>query len=338
MKKTALITGVTGQDGSYLAELLLSKHYAVHGLVRRSSSPNTKRVAHLLGAELDFTLHYGDLCDAISLNQIVKRVQPDEIYNLAAQSDVGVSFELPEYTADVNSLGCLRLLEAVRACDLTRTVKFYQASTSELFGKVREIPQNEQTPFCPRSPYAAAKQFAYWLTVNYREAYGMFAVNGILFNHESPRRGHNFVTRKTTLAAGRIKNGTQKCLYLGNLDAKRDWGHAKDYVRGMWLMLQGDDPEDFVISTEETHTVREFVELAFRVLGMHLKWSGRGREEVGTADGKVVVRVDAKFFRPTEVDILLGDCSAIKKKLNWAPEYSFQALVEEMTRSDSSGL
>ena len=343
MMKKALITGITGQDGSYLAEFLLEKGYEVHGIVRRSSTFNRGRIEHLYLARHikdqkdngGLTLHYGDLTDSSSLMCILQAVQPDEIYNLAAQSHVKVSFEVPEYTAEVDAVGTLRLLEAVR--NLGLKARIYQASTSELFGKVVEVPQKETTPFYPRSPYGVAKQYGYWITKNYREAYGLFAVNGILFNHESERRGENFVTRKITLGACRIKMGMQDKLYLGNLDARRDWGYAKDYVECMWLMLQHPVPEDFVIATGEYHTVREFATLAFAEAGINLRWEGSGVEEKGidTATGKVLVEVDPKFFRPTEVEQLLGDPSKAKALLGWNPrKTTFEELVRLMVRSD----
>ncbi len=343
MIKKALITGITGQDGSYLAEFLLEKGYEVHGIVRRSSTFNRGRIEHLSLARHikdqkdngGLTLHYGDLTDSSSLMCILQAVQPDEIYNLAAQSHVKVSFEVPEYTAEVDAVGTLRLLEAVR--NLGLKARIYQASTSELFGKVVEVPQKETTPFYPRSPYGVAKQYGYWITKNYREAYGLFAVNGILFNHESERRGENFVTRKITLGACRIKQGMQDKLYLGNLDARRDWGYAKDYVECMWLMLQHPVPEDFVIATGEYHTVREFCTLAFAEAGITLRWEGSGVEEKGidTATGKVLVEVDPKFFRPTEVEQLLGDPSKAKALLGWNPrKTTFEELVRLMVRSD----
>ena len=343
MIKKALITGITGQDGSYLAEFLLEKGYEVHGIVRRSSTFNRGRIEHLYLARHikdqkdngGLTLHYGDMTDSSSLMCILQAVQPDEIYNLAAQSHVKVSFEVPEYTAEVDAVGTLRLLEAVR--NLGLKARIYQASTSELFGKVVEVPQKETTPFYPRSPYGVAKQYGYWITKNYREAYGLFAVNGILFNHESERRGENFVTRKITLGACRIKQGMQDKLYLGNLDARRDWGYAKDYVECMWLMLQHPVPEDFVIATGEYHTVREFCTLAFAEAGITLRWEGSGVEEKGidTATGKVLVEVDPKFFRPTEVEQLLGDPSKAKALLGWNPrKTTFEELVRLMVRSD----
>ena len=343
MMKKALITGITGQDGSYLAEFLLEKGYEVHGIVRRSSTFNRGRIEHLYLARHikdqkdngGLTLHYGDMTDSSSLMCILQAVQPDEIYNLAAQSHVKVSFEVPEYTAEVDAVGTLRLLEAVR--NLGLKARIYQASTSELFGKVVEVPKKETTPFYPRSPYGVAKQYGYWITKNYREAYGLFAVNGILFNHESERRGENFVTRKITLGACRIKQGMQDKLYLGNLDARRDWGYAKDYVECMWLMLQHPVPEDFVIATGEYHTVREFCTLAFAEAGITLRWEGSGVEEKGidTATGKVLVEVDPKFFRPTEVEQLLGDPSKAKALLGWNPrKTTFEELVRLMVRSD----
>ena len=343
MMKKALITGITGQDGSYLAEFLLEKGYEVHGIVRRSSTFNRGRIEHLYLARHikdqkdngGLTLHYGDMTDSSSLMCILQAVQPDEIYNLAAQSHVKVSFEVPEYTAEVDAVGTLRLLEAVR--NLGLKARIYQASTSELFGKVVEVPQKETTPFYPRSPYGVAKQYGYWITKNYREAYGLFAVNGILFNHESERRGETFVTRKITLGACRIKQGMQDKLYLGNLDARRDWGYAKDYVECMWLMLQHPVPEDFVIATGEYHTVREFATLAFAEAGINLRWEGSGVEEKGidTATGKVLVEVDPKFFRPTEVDQLLGDPTKARTLLGWNPrKTTFEDLVRLMVRSD----
>ncbi|MCQ4088811.1 GDP-mannose 4,6-dehydratase [Saccharibacillus sp. JS10] len=339
-RKKALITGITGQDGAYLAELLLGKGYEVHGIKRRSSSFNTDRIDHLYqdphDSETVFRLHYGDLTDSTNLIRIIQDVQPDEIYNLAAQSHVKVSFDTPEYTANSDAIGTLRLLEAIRILGMTDRVKFYQASTSELYGDVQETPQTEKTPFYPRSPYAAAKLYAYWITVNYREAYNMFACNGILFNHESPVRGETFVTRKITRAAARIKFGLQEKLYLGNMDAKRDWGYAGDYVEAMWKMLQQDQPEDFVIATGETHTVREFVEVAFRHAGIELTWEGSGIQEkaIDSSTGKTVVEVDSNYFRPTEVDLLLGDPSKAAAVLNWKPKVTFQRLVDLMMEED----
>ena len=338
-KKVALITGVTGQDGAYLAELLLEKGYAVHGIKRRSSLFNTDRIDHLYQdpheANRRFFLHHGDMTDSSSLTRIIQQVQPDEIYNLAAQSHVAVSFEEPEYTANSDALGALRVLEAIRILGLEKKTRFYQASTSELYGLVQEIPQKESTPFYPRSPYAVAKLYAYWITVNYREAYGMYACNGILFNHESPRRGETFVTRKITRALARIKLGLQSCLYLGNLDARRDWGHAKDYVEMQWLMLQQDQPEDFVIATGIQYSVREFVDAAARELELSIRWEGQGVDEKGfAADGRCIVAVDPKYFRPTEDETLLGDASKAHAKLGWKPRISFDQLVQEMVRED----
>jgi len=336
--KKALITGITGQDGSYLAEFLLNKGYEVHGVKRRTSLFNTNRIDHLYQDphihKRNFILHHGDLTDTSSLIKIIQNVQPDEIYNLAAQSHVAVSFEVPEYTANSDALGTLRILEAIRILKLEKKTKFYQASTSELFGKVVDIPQNETTPFYPRSPYAAAKLYAYWITVNYREAYNIYACNGILFNHESPVRGETFVTRKITRALTRIKLGLQKTLYLGNLDAMRDWGHAKDYVEVQWLMLQQKTPEDFVISTGQQYSVRDFVNIAAKELGYKIIWKGKGKNEKGLVDGKVIIKVDKNYFRPTEVETLLGDASKAKRKLGWEPKISFKKLVSEMVRED----
>ncbi len=340
MAKSALITGVTGQDGAYLAELLLSKGYSVHGVKRRASSFNTDRIDHLYQdpheKHVRFKLHYGDLTDSTNLIRIIQEVQPDEIYNLAAQSHVAVSFETPEYTANSDAVGTLRVLEAIRILGLERRTRFYQASTSEMFGKVQEIPQRESTPFYPRSPYGAAKVYAYWITVNYREAYGLFACNGILFNHESPLRGETFVSRKITRALARIRVGLQDILHLGNLDSKRDWGHARDYVRAQWLMLQHDVPEDFVIATGSQHSVRDFVVAAGALLDMRIEWRGRGVEEIGidAATGREIVRVDPRYFRPTEVDSLLGDARKAREKLGWTAEVSFPDLVEEMVATD----
>jgi len=334
--KTALITGITGQDGSYLAEFLLEKDYAVHGVVRRSSEDRRKRLGYLEGRE-NFRVHYGDMTDSISLARIVSAVKPDEIYNLAAQSHVQVSFEVPEYTADADAVGTLRLLEAVRMAGLEKSCKFYQASTSELFGKVQEVPQSETTPFYPYSPYAAAKQYAYWIVRNYREAYGIFASNGILFNHESERRGETFVTRKITLAAANIAAGKQDKLYLGNLDSLRDWGYAKDYVECMWLILQYERPDDFVIATGEQHSVREFCTLAFHYAGMELEWQGEGIEEKGIdlKTGRVLVEVSPEFFRPTDVVTLLGNPAKAKRELGWNPrKTSFEELVKRMVEHD----
>ncbi len=346
--KKALVTGITGQDGAYLAEFLLGKGYEVHGIKRRASLFNTDRIDHLYQdpheKDRRFILHYGDLTDSTNLIRIIQDVQPDELYNLAAQSHVAVSFESPEYTANSDALGTLRLLEAIRILGLGDKTRFYQASTSELFGKVREIPQKETTPFYPRSPYAVAKLYAYWITVNYREAYGIYACNGILFNHESPIRGETFVSRKITRAAARIALGLQDCLYLGNLDARRDWGHARDYVEMQWLMLQQDRPEDFVIATGIQHSVREFAQLAFNELGISIRWQGQGRDEVGIAhaekadlaflDGKTIVRVDPRYYRPTEVESLLGDPAKAREKLGWEPRISFEEMVRAMVRKD----
>jgi GDPmannose 4,6-dehydratase len=339
-KRVAFITGVTGQDGAYLAQLLLGKGYEVHGVKRRSSSFNTERVDHLYHdpheGGVRFFLHYGDMTDATNLIRIVQEVQPTEIYNLAAQSHVQVSFETPEYTANADALGTLRLLEAIRILRMESAVRFYQASTSELYGKVHEVPQRETTPFYPRSPYAAAKLYAYWMTVNYREAYGMHASNGILFNHEGPTRGETFVTRKITRAVAAIEHGLQDKLYLGNLDAKRDWGHARDFVEGMWLILQQAVPDDYVLATGETHSVREFVEKAFAQVGRRIEWRGSGRDEKGieAGSGRSLVEIDPRYFRPTEVDILCGDPSKARAKLGWSHKVSFEALVSEMVKSD----
>ncbi|WP_027685893.1 GDP-mannose 4,6-dehydratase [Rhizobium leguminosarum] len=340
MTKTALITGVTGQDGAYLAELLLSKSYIVHGIKRRSSSFNTGRIEHIYQdpheAHPRFILHYGDMVDSTNLLRIVQQTQPDEIYNLAAQSHVGVSFETPEYTADADGIGTLRLLEAIRILGLEGKTRFYQASTSELYGLVQQVPQNETTPFYPRSPYAAAKLYAYWIVVNYREAYGMHASNGILFNHESPLRGETFVTRKITMAVAAIHLGLQDKLFLGNLDAKRDWGHAREYVEGMWLMLQQDKPDDYVLATGETTSVRQFVEWAFADVGMTLEWKGSGIDEKGydAASGVCLVEIDPRYFRPTEVDLLLGDPSKARQKLGWQHKIAVRELAAEMVCED----
>jgi GDPmannose 4,6-dehydratase len=340
LSKVALITGVTGQDGAYLAELLLAKGYIVHGIKRRSSSFNTGRIEHLYQDPHEpdprFILHYGDMTDATNLIRIVQETQPDEIYNLAAQSHVQVSFETAEYTANADGIGTLRLLEAIRLLKLTDRTRFYQASTSELFGLVQEVPQKETTPFYPRSPYAAAKLYAYWITVNYREAYGMHASNGILFNHESPIRGETFVTRKITRAVAAIHHGLQDRLYLGNLDSRRDWGHARDYVRGMWQIVQQDTPSDFVLATGETHTVRKFVELAFAEVGRSIEWHGEGVEETGrdAATGAVLVEVDPRYFRPTEVELLIGDPTKARTVLGWTHEIGLADLVREMVRED----
>ena len=338
MKKKGLITGITGQDGSYLAEFLLNKGYKVHGIKRRASLINTDRIDHLYQdpheQNLNFILHHGDLTDATSLIRIIQEIQPDEIYNLAAQSHVAVSFEEPEYTANSDALGALRILEAIRILKLEKKTKYYQASTSELYGSVKETPQTEKTPFYPRSPYGVAKLYAYWITINYREAYGIFACNGILFNHESPVRGETFVTRKITRALARIKLGVQKDLYLGNLNALRDWGHAKDYVEAQWLMLQQNKPEDFVIATGKQYSVRDFINLASKNLDMKIEWKGKKLKEVGSYNGKDIIKVDSKYFRPTEVKTLLGDATKAKKKLKWAPKISFAQLVKEMVDED----
>ncbi len=347
--KIALITGVTGQDGSYLAEFLLEKGYIVHGIKRRGSSFNTSRIDHIVEEiyepNVRFFLHYGDMADSTNLIRIIQEVQPDEIYNLAAMSHVKVSFDTPEYTANIDGVGALRLLEAIRILGLEKKTKIYQASTSELYGLVQEIPQKETTPFYPRSPYAIAKMYAYWITVNYREAYGIFACNGILFNHESPRRGETFVTRKITIAIAKIALGIQHKMYLGNLSAKRDWGHAKDYIEAMWLILQADTPEDWVIATGITTEIREFLKIAFAELGIEIEFKGKGINEVAYVEkctnsqyqlekGKIVVEVDAQYFRPTEVELLIGDASKAKKKLNWQPKYDLKSLVKDMIQCD----
>ena len=336
--KKALITGVTGQDGSYLAEFLLNKNYEVHGIKRRTSLINTDRIDHLYEepheTDRKFILHHGDLTDSTSLIRIIQEVQPDEIYNLAAQSHVAVSFEEPEYTANSDAIGALRILEAIRILKLEKKTKYYQASTSELYGAVQETPQTEKTPFYPRSPYGVAKLYAYWITINYREAYGIYACNGILFNHESPVRGETFVTRKITRALARIKLGLKKDLYLGNLNALRDWGHAKDYVEAQWLMLQQKKPEDFVIATGKQYSVRDFINLAAKQLDMKIEWNGKDLNEVGLSEGKDIIKIDPRYFRPTEVETLLGDASKAKKKLNWSPKISFEQLVEEMVDED----
>lgn len=347
--KKALITGITGQDGSYLAELLLEKGYEVHGIKRRASSFNTERIDHLYQDphidNYNFKLHYGDLSDSTNIIRLVQEIQPDEIYNLGAQSHVKVSFDSPEYTANVDALGTLRILDAIKMLGLEKKTKFYQASTSELYGLVQEVPQSEATPFYPRSPYAVAKMYGYWITINYREAYNIFATNGILFNHESPRRGETFVTRKITRAVARIALGLQETTYLGNMDAQRDWGHAKDYVEAMWLILQQKKPEDYVISTGEMHSVREFVQLAFEEIGVNLEFKGEGTKEVAIVKevnnpdckcvvGQEVVKVDERYFRPTEVEQLLGDCTKAKTQLNWEPKYNLQQLVQEMVQAD----
>jgi GDPmannose 4,6-dehydratase len=340
MTKTALITGITGQDGAYLADLLLSKGYTVHGLKRRSSSFNSARIDHIYRDPHDstnrFSIHYGDMTDSTNLIRVIQEVQPDEIYNLAAQSHVQVSFETPEYTANADATGTLRVLEAIRILGLGKQTRFYQASTSELYGKVQEIPQKETTPFYPRSPYGVAKLYAYWITVNYREAYGLHASNGILFNHESPIRGETFVTRKITRAVASIELGVQKTLYIGNLDSQRDWGHARDYVEGMWRILQQDEPDDYVLATGEMHSVREFIELAFAQVGRRIVWEGKGVDEVGRdeATGNALVKIDSYYFRPTEVDLLLGDASKARRVLGWQHTVKFHELVEEMVKSD----
>lgn len=336
--KKALITGITGQDGSYLAELLLEKGYEVHGIIRRSSSFNTGRINHLYqdrhAKDVSLFLHYGDLADSSNISRLIEKIQPDEIYHLGAQSHVKVSFDMPEYTADVTGLGTLRILDAIRESGVK--TKFYQASSSEMFGLVQEVPQKETTPFYPRSPYGCAKVYGYWITKNYRESYGLFACNGILFNHESPRRGETFVTRKITRGLARIMHGLDETLYLGNLDAKRDWGYAKDYVEGMWLMLQQETPDDFVLATNETHTVREFIEESCRVLGVDLEWRGEGVNEKGidTKTGKAIIEIDPKYFRPAEVDLLIGDSSKAKKVLGWTPKTTFKDLVKLMIDAD----
>jgi len=341
-RKVALITGITGQDGSYLTEFLLEKGYSVHGIIRRSSSFNTGRIEHLYKDQHErpnMVLHYGDLTDSTNLVHIVSQVLPTEIYNLGAQSHVKVSFDMAEYTGDVDGLGTLRLLDAIRTVGLTQHVRFYQASTSELYGKVVETPQSETTPFYPRSPYGVAKLYAYWIVTNYREAYNMFACNGVLFNHESPRRGRTFVTRKISRAVAEISLGKQECLWLGNVDAKRDWGHAKDYIEGMWLMLQQDQPDDFVLATGETHTVREYCEKAFAVIGKNIIWEGEGEDIVGKEEdtGKIRIRVDPVYFRPTEVELLLGDPSKAHKHLGWKRKVDFDSLVKEMVLADIEG-
>ena len=340
MKKKALITGITGQDGSYLAEFLLKKDYEVHGIKRRSSSINTQRVDHIYQDphqdDINFILHYGDLTDSSNVTRILQEVQPDEVYNLGAQSHVAVSFESPEYTTEVDAMGALRLLESIRLLNLEKKTRFYQASTSELYGLVQEIPQKETTPFYPRSPYAVAKLYAYWITVNYREAYGMYACNGILFNHESPRRGETFVTRKVTRALAKISQGLEKCLYMGNMDALRDWGHAKDYVEMQWLMLQQDLPEDFVIATGVQYTVREFINLAWGYFDKTIRWEGQGLDEKGydSDSGELIIAIDPRYFRPAEVETLLGDPKKAKEKLNWVPKITLEEMVNEMMESD----
>ncbi len=336
--KKAFITGITGQDGSYLAELLLEKGYEVHGMIRRASSFNTQRIDHLYKdtheKDIKLFLHYGDLTDSSNLNRLLEKIEPDEIYNLAAQSHVQVSFEVPEYTAETDGIGTLRILDAIKETKIK--TRFYQASTSELYGKVQEVPQTEKTPFYPRSPYAVAKLYAYWIVINYREAYGLHASNGILFNHESHRRGETFVTRKITMAAAKIAKGLQQCLYMGNIDSQRDWGYAPDFVRMMWMMLQQDKPDDFVVATNEMHTVREFIEKSFGYLGMQIEWKGLGVNEMGinAKNGDIVVKIDPKYYRPTEVEQLLGDPSKAKAKLGWEPTVKFEELVRIMTQAD----
>jgi GDPmannose 4,6-dehydratase len=341
-KKIALITGITGQDGAYLAELLLKKGYIVHGIKRRTSLINTERIDNIFNNpdhhNKDFFLHHGDMTDSSSLFHIIEKSNPSEIYNLAAQSHVQVSFDEPEYTANSDALGALRILEAIRILKLTDRVKYYQASTSELFGLVKESPQTELTPFYPRSPYAVAKLYAYWITVNYREAYNMFACNGILFNHESPIRGETFVTRKITIAMAKIKAGKQDCLYLGNLNSKRDWGHAKDYVRAMWLMLQQKKPEDLVIATGEQHSVRDFVEAVAKKIDIPLQWEGSGTDEIGLSNGKTIIKIDPQYYRPTEVETLLGNSAKAREILSWKPEISFDELVNEMVQNDCASV
>jgi GDPmannose 4,6-dehydratase len=337
MAKKALITGITGQDGSYLAELLLEKNYEVHGMIRRSSSFNRRRIDHLHNdhkSNNNFFLHYGDMSDSSNINRMLDRIEPDEIYNLAAQSHVQVSFEVPEYTADVDATGTLRILDIIKEIGIK--TKFYHASTSELYGKVQEVPQTEKTPFYPRSPYAVAKLYSYWIVINYREAYNLHVSNGILFNHESPRRGESFVTRKVTIGAASIKAGKQDCIYMGNIDSQRDWGYAPDYVKAMWMILQQEAPSDYVIATGEMHTVREFIEKTFLILDMPIVWSGKGANEIGTDKntGKIVVRIDPKYYRPTEVEQLLGDATKARKLLGWKPEVTFERLVEIMVKAD----
>ena len=337
--KTALIFGVTGQDGSYLAEFLLKKKYKVHGVKRKSSSYNTNRIDHILEANKNFSLHYGDVTDAILVMNIINRLKPDEIYNLSAQSHEAVSFEIPEYTANVDALGCLRILEAIKSSKLIKKSKFYQAGTSEMYGKVHQIPQTEKTNFYPRSPYGVSKVFAHWMTINYREAYGMFACNGILFNHESPRRGETFVTRKVTIALSKIKLGLQKKLLVGNLNAKRDWGHAKDYVEAQWMILQQKKPNDFVISTGKNYSVKEFINMCAKLLDIKLKWTGKGiNTKAFDQNGNCIIECDKRYYRPTEVDILLGDSTKAKKILKWKPKISFKNLVKEMVESDYKNL
>lgn len=340
MTKKALITGITGQDGSYLTEQLLEKGYEVHGVIRRSSSFNTKRIDHIYkdphNKDVKLFLHYGDLTDSSNMNRLLEKIGPDEIYNLGAQSHVQVSFEVPEYTAQVDGIGTLRFLDAIKEVGLKEKTRFYQASTSELFGLVQEVPQTEKTPFYPRSPYAVAKLYAYWIVVNYREAYGLHASNGILFNHESPRRGETFVTRKITRAVARIAEGMQDCLYMGNIDSKRDWGYAPEYTEMMWLMLQQKTPDDFVVATNETHTVREFIEKAFARVGMHIEWKGKAEKEIGidSKSGKTLVKIDPRYYRPTEVELLIGNPAKAKEKLGWEPRVKFEELVNIMVAAD----
>ena len=337
--KTALIFGVTGQDGSYLAEFLLKKNYKVHGIKRKSSSFNTLRIDHLIGSNKNFFLHYGDVTDASMIQNIINKIKPNEIYNLSAQSHVAVSFQIPEYTANVDALGCLRILEAIKSTNLTSKIKFYQAGTSEMYGKVQQIPQTEKTNFYPRSPYGVSKVFSHWMTINYREAYGLFACNGILFNHESPRRGETFVTRKVTIALCKIKLGLQKKLLVGNLNAKRDWGHAKDYVEAQWLILQQKKPDDFVISTGKNYSVKQFINMCAELLDMKLKWTGKGiKTKAFDQNGKCIIACDKRYYRPTEVDVLLGDSSKAKKVLKWKPKISFKNLVKEMVEFDFKNL
>ena len=337
--KVALIFGITGQDGSYLAEFLLKKKYIVHGVKRKSSSFNTTRIDHIFEKNKNFHLHYGDVTDALMTQTLVQKIKPNEIYNLAAQSHVAVSFQIPEYTANADAIGCLRILEAIRSANLIKKTKFYQAGTSELYGKVQEVPQNEKTPFYPRSPYGVAKLFAHWATVNYREAYNMFACNGILFNHESPRRGETFVTRKITIALSKIKLGLQKKLFIGNINAKRDWGHAKDYVEAQWLILQQKKPDDYVISTGKNYSVKDFINKCAKILDMKIKWKGKGiQTKAYDARGKCIIECDKKYYRPAEVDILLGNSTKARKQLKWKPKISFEKLVEEMTLHDFKNL
>ena len=336
--KIALIFGVTGQDGSYLAELLLKKKYKVHGVKRKSSSFNTNRIDHIIDSNKNFFLHYGDVTDALMTQSIINSIKPDEVYNLAAQSHVAVSFKIPEYTSNADAIGCLRILEAIKSCNLIKKTKFYQAGTSEMFGKVQQVPQTEKTNFYPRSPYGVSKVFAHWMTINYREAYNMFACNGILFNHESPRRGETFVTRKVTIALSKIKLGMQKKLLVGNLDAKRDWGHAKDYVEAQWLMLQQKKPDDYVIATGKSCSVRQFVEKSFKIIGIDIGWRGKGINEIGRRadNNEIVIRIDPRYFRPSEVDELVGDPKKGFEKFGWKPEISLEEMIEEMINEDTN--